>query len=188
MIISIRGPSHGPQMGAICGCVSTSKESYGKYLIQSSCLLLRLVSYLTIRQSCPLNIASRMDQRSIVLFLHLTALSAHAVHDDLAAALGRKAMASSRVTCYLREARLGMPEVTLDSEPSSSHFTSMISTGLSWQPLTKRRAVFTFGRTCPSRARPMRCRLSLKEGSPNRSRSHDVFLHGCPSLCQTLRR
>jgi hypothetical protein len=57
-----------------------------------------------------------MDQSSIVLYLHLKALSAHAIHDDLVATLGPKAVAYSRVTRYLREAKVGTSEVTLDPE------------------------------------------------------------------------
>jgi hypothetical protein len=60
-----------------------------------------------------------MDQRSIVLYLHLKGLSAHAIHDDLGATLGPTAGAYNAVTCYLREAKLGTAEVTLDPEPSS---------------------------------------------------------------------
>jgi hypothetical protein len=55
-----------------------------------------------------------MDQRSIVLYLLLKWLSAHAIHDDLVATLGPKAVAYSMVTRYLREAKLGTAEVTLD--------------------------------------------------------------------------
>jgi hypothetical protein len=62
-----------------------------------------------------------MDQRSIVLYLHLKELSAHTIHDDLVAALGPKAVAYSRVTRYLREAKLGTAEVTLSPEQSSPH-------------------------------------------------------------------
>jgi hypothetical protein len=80
-----------------------------------------------------------MDQRSVVLDLHLKGLSAHAIHEDLVATLGPKAVAYSTVTHHLREAKLGTAEVTLDPEPCSLHLTSMIPTGLSWQPWKKRK-------------------------------------------------
>jgi hypothetical protein len=62
-----------------------------------------------------------MDRRSIVLYLHLKRLSADAIHDDLAATLGLKAVAYSTVTRYLCGAKLGTAEVTLDPEPRSPH-------------------------------------------------------------------
>jgi hypothetical protein len=62
-----------------------------------------------------------MDQRSIVLYLHLKRLSARAMHDDHVATLDPKAVASNTVRCHLREARLGIVAVPLDSEPRSHH-------------------------------------------------------------------
>jgi hypothetical protein len=120
MNISIREPNHGPQMGVIFRSPSTSKQSHRKCLIQSSRLPLRLVFDLTRRQICPCRIVSRMDQRSIVLCLPLKGLSAHAIHDDLAATLGLKAVAYIRVTGSLREPKFGTAEAPLDPEPSSS--------------------------------------------------------------------
>jgi hypothetical protein len=55
----------------------------------------------------------------ITIYLHLKALSVHAIHDDLVATLGPKAMAYSMVTGYLRAAKLGTAELTLDPKPSS---------------------------------------------------------------------
>jgi hypothetical protein len=82
---------------------------------------LRLVSYLTSRQTCPFGIVSGIDQRSIVLYLHLNGLLAHVIHDDLVATLGPKAVTYSTVTGYLRETELGIAEVTLDRESSSPY-------------------------------------------------------------------
>jgi hypothetical protein len=62
-----------------------------------------------------------MDQRSIVLYLHLKRLSAHAIHDDLVATLGLKALAYNTVTRYFREAERSTADVTIDPEPSSPH-------------------------------------------------------------------
>jgi uncharacterized membrane protein len=62
-----------------------------------------------------------MDQRSIVLYLHLKGRSVHVIHGDLVATLGPKAVAYSTVRYYLREAKLSTAEVTLDPEPSSHH-------------------------------------------------------------------
>jgi hypothetical protein len=76
---------------------------------------------LTKPQTCPCSIVSRIDQRSIVLYLHLKGLSAHAIHDDLVATLGPKAVVYSRVTRYRREAKLSTAEVSLDPESSSPH-------------------------------------------------------------------
>jgi hypothetical protein len=63
--------------------------------------------HLTRRQTCLFRIVSRMDQRSIVLYLHLKGLLAHAIHDDLVATLGPTAVAYSTVTRYLREVKFG---------------------------------------------------------------------------------
>jgi hypothetical protein len=60
-----------------------------------------------------------MDKRSIVLYLHLKGLLAHAIHGDLVATLGPKAMAYSTVTRCLGEAKVGTVEVALDPEPGS---------------------------------------------------------------------
>jgi hypothetical protein len=60
-----------------------------------------------------------MDQRSIVLYLHLKGLLAHVIHDDLVSTLDSKAVGYSSVTRYLREAKLVTAEVTLDREASS---------------------------------------------------------------------
>jgi hypothetical protein len=43
------------------------------------------------------------------------------IHDDFVATFGPKAVAYSTVTGYLREAKFGTTEVTLDPEPSSPH-------------------------------------------------------------------
>jgi hypothetical protein len=159
MSISLRESSHGPQMGAILRSPSTSKQSYRKYLIQSSCLPLRLVFCLTGRQTCSSRIVSRMDQRPIVLYLHLKGLLAHAIHDDLVATLDLKAVASSTVRRYLGEAKLGTTEVTLDPERSSPHFTSTIPTERSCQTWKKRKPLFVRVKTCPSHPYPTRYHL-----------------------------
>jgi hypothetical protein len=65
-----------------------------------------------------------MDQRSIVLYLHLKGLSAYAIHDNIVSTLGPKDMAYNTVTPYLREAKLGIAQVTLDREPSPYHLIS----------------------------------------------------------------
>jgi hypothetical protein len=101
IIISIPEPSHGRQMGKIFRSQSIRKQSYRKYWIQSSCLLLKLVVDLTRSQTCPFSLISRMDQRLIVLALHLKGLSVHAIHDDPHAPLGPKTKAYSRVSCDL---------------------------------------------------------------------------------------
>jgi hypothetical protein len=98
MSISIPEPSHGPQMWAIFRSQSTRKQSYRKYLIQSSCLPLKLAFDLTRHQICPFRIVSKMDQRSIIFDLHLKGLSVHAIHDALVATLGLKAVAHNTVT------------------------------------------------------------------------------------------
>jgi hypothetical protein len=151
MGVSTREPGHGPQISAIFGSPSASTQPYRRYLIQSPCLPLRLMFYLTRPHICPFHIVSKMDQRSIVLYLHLKELSARAIHDDTVATLDPKAVASSTVIPYLREAKLGTIDLTLDPEPSSHHLTSTIPTGLSWRPWKKRKAVFVHARTCPSR-------------------------------------
>jgi hypothetical protein len=95
------GARDGPQMREILRSPSTNDQSYRKYLIQSSCLPLRLVSYLITLQTCPFRIVSRGDQRSIVHYLHLKELLAQAIHDDHEATLGPKAVVSSTVRRYL---------------------------------------------------------------------------------------
>jgi hypothetical protein len=60
-----------------------------------------------------------MDQRSIILYLHLNGLSAHVIHDGLAPTLGSEGLAYSTVARYLHEAKPGIAEVTLDRASSS---------------------------------------------------------------------
>jgi hypothetical protein len=62
---------------------------------------------------------STMAQKSMTIHLHLKRLSAQVIHDDRVATLGHKAVAHKTVTSYLREAKLGTAEVTLDPESSS---------------------------------------------------------------------
>jgi hypothetical protein len=57
-----------------------------------------------------------MDQKRIVLHLGLKRLSAHPIHDNLVATFGPRAVAQSTMICYLREVKLGTPEVALDPE------------------------------------------------------------------------
>jgi hypothetical protein len=127
MSISIQGPSHGPQMGTIFRNPRTTKQSYRKYLIQSSYLPLRLVLDLARRQTCPCRIVSKKDQGSIVLYRHLRRLLAHVIHGDLVATVWPKAVPCNTVIGYLYEAKLGTTEVTLDPKPSSP--PSTIPTG-----------------------------------------------------------
>jgi hypothetical protein len=56
----------------------------------------------------------------MILDLDLKELSAHAIHDDLVATLGLKAVAYRTMTCYLPEAKLGTIEVNFEPEPNSS--------------------------------------------------------------------
>jgi hypothetical protein len=180
MSISIWEPSHGPQMWAIFWSPSTRKQLYRKCLIQSSSLLLRLVCCLNRRQTGPCSIISRMDQRSIVLYLHLKGLSAHAIHDDLVATLGPRAVTYSTVTGHLREAKLGTAEVTVDPESRSYHLAWTIPTGLYWQ--LWRKCLFRPCENLP--APPTSYALPSMEGSPNRSGSYDRFFAGCRIVCQ----
>jgi hypothetical protein len=60
-----------------------------------------------------------MNQRLNVRDLDLKGLLAHVILDDLVATLDPKAVTYSPVTRYLREARLGTAEVTLEPESSS---------------------------------------------------------------------
>jgi hypothetical protein len=114
---------------------------------------------LTRRQTYPFRIISMMNQRSIVLYLYLKGLSAHMIHVDLAVTLDPKAVAHSTMTRYLREAKPGTVEVTLD--PEQSHLTSMIPIELSWQPRKRRKAVFVHAKTCPSHLDLTRMRYRL---------------------------
>jgi hypothetical protein len=160
MSISIPEPSHDPQMRAIFRGWSTSKQSSRKYLIQSSYLPLRLVFYLTRRRTCLFGVVFRIGQRSIVLYLLLNGLSDRAIHDDLIATLGPKAVAYNTMTRYLREAKPGTAEITLDLNQVnliSSHLDDYPR--LSWQPWKKRKAVFVRARTCPSHSCSTRYRL-----------------------------
>jgi hypothetical protein len=64
-----------------------------------------------------------MDQRSFVrlLYLHLTGLLAHEIHDDLVATLGLKGVAYSTVMGYLCDIKLDTAKVTRDQEPNPPH-------------------------------------------------------------------
>jgi hypothetical protein len=62
-----------------------------------------------------------MDQKSIVLYLHLNEMSAQTIHDDLVAALEYKAPAYSTVTKYLRPARFDPAKSPRNSDASSAH-------------------------------------------------------------------
>jgi hypothetical protein len=75
-----------------------------------------------------------MDQRSIVLYLHLKVLLANVIHDSLVATLGPKAAAYSTMKRHVREAKLGTAGY-LDS--------------------TGRKAVFVCAEVCPSHPYPM---------------------------------
>jgi hypothetical protein len=155
MSISIADPSHDPQMWEISRSPSTGKQSYRKYLGPTPSPPVMVVLHLTKPQTCPSSIVSRMDERSIVLCLHVKRLSAHEIHDDLVATLSPKAVAYSTVTCYLHEAKFGTTKVTLDLEPSSPHIDDSdqaILAALKENP-------FVRARTCPSHPYPTRYRL-----------------------------
>jgi hypothetical protein len=127
-------PSHRPQTWAIFRSPSINQQSYRKSLIQSSCLPLRLVFDLARHQTCPFRIVSRTDQRSIVLCLHLEGLLAYAIHDDLVAALGPKAMAYNTVTRHLTFMRPSSAPPKLLSTLNQVYLTPTIPTGRSQQP------------------------------------------------------
>jgi hypothetical protein len=125
-----------------------------------------------------------MDHRSSVLYLHLKELCAHAIHDDLVAILGPKAVAYSTVTRYLREAKLGTAEVTLDPEPCSAHLDDSDRAILA--SLEEKKSRF---RPCDNLSEPpISNGLPSIEGSPNRSGSYDVFFAGCRTFRLRLRR
>jgi hypothetical protein len=58
---------------------------------------------------------SSMDQRQIVVFLHLKGLSAKDVHTELVELLASDAIACSTVTKYMRN------DVILQNEPEAEH-------------------------------------------------------------------
>jgi hypothetical protein len=183
MSISIREPSHGSQMWTLFRSQSTSIQTCRKYLIQSSCLLWRLVLELTRRQTRLFGIVSRMDQRSIVLDLHLNGLSAHAIHDDLVATLGCKALAYSPAIHYFTFVRLSSAAPKSLSTLNLVHLTSTIPTELFWQAWKKRHF-----RPCENVPEPaISYPLPSLEGSRNSSGSYDVFFAGCRTFCQMLR-
>jgi hypothetical protein len=64
-----------------------------------------------------------MDQKSIVLDLHLKGkgISTQAIHNNLIATLGYKALAHSTVTKYLRTARFDPAKDHRNSDPNSPH-------------------------------------------------------------------
>jgi hypothetical protein len=61
-----------------------------------------------------------MNSRSIVLDLHLKGLSVHAIHEELVASLGPRAMAYNTAMPYLGEVRLGITEISPDPQSSSA--------------------------------------------------------------------
>jgi hypothetical protein len=69
-----------------------------------------------------------MDQKSIVLYFPSPPegdlISAQAIHDDLVATLGDKALACSTVTKYLRRARFDPAKDSLNSAASSPHLAN----------------------------------------------------------------
>jgi hypothetical protein len=62
---------------------------------------------------------SKMDQRSVVLDLHLKRLSAHVVHDALLSRLSSKAVTNNTGMRYLHRAKLSTADVTLDVQSDS---------------------------------------------------------------------
>jgi hypothetical protein len=56
-----------------------------------------------------------------MLYFHLNEMSIQAIHDDLVATLGYKALAYSMVTKYLRTARFDPATNPLNSDASSPH-------------------------------------------------------------------
>jgi hypothetical protein len=102
-----------------------------------------------------------MNERSIVLYLHLKGLLTHAIHDDIVATLVPNAVAYSTVARYLRKAKLGTDEVTLDPESRSPHLISPRRFGPgSLGSLGRRRKVVSVrARTYLSHPYPTRYRL-----------------------------
>jgi hypothetical protein len=119
-----------------------------------------------------------MDQSSIVLYLHLKRLSVHAIHDDLVAILGPKAVAYSTVTRCLRGAKLSIAEVTLDPEPSSprlNDFNQCISAALE--------AKKSHFRPCENLTKqPISHELPCIERSLDHSGPYDVFFARCRTV------
>jgi hypothetical protein len=153
-------------------------------LNESSCVSWRPVSDPTRRQTCPFRVVSRMDQRSIILYLHLKGLSAHAVHDDLVAAHGPKAVAYGTRRRHLCEAKLGTAEVTLGPEPSSPHLDDCDLAILAAPEEKKSRF-----RPCENLPEPPKSQAQRCLGdSPNRSGSRDVFFTGFRTFDQGPRR
>jgi hypothetical protein len=60
-----------------------------------------------------------MDQKSIVLYLHLKEMSAQTIHDDLVATLGYKTLGYSKIMKYLHRARFDPAKNPPDSDASS---------------------------------------------------------------------
>jgi hypothetical protein len=125
-----------------------------------------------------------MDQRSIVLCLHLKRLLAHAIHDNLVATLDLKVVAYGTVTRHLREAKAGIAKVILDPESSSPYLDHSDRAIL--EALEEKTSRF---RPCENLPEPpISHKVSSIEGWPNRSGSYDLFFTGCRTFCQTLRR
>jgi hypothetical protein len=123
-----------------------------------------------------------MDQRSIALYLHLKGLSARAIHDDHVATLGPKTVAYRRVTRYLREAKVGTAEVTIDPEPSSPHIEDSDRAILA--ALEEKKGLF---RPCENLPEPpISHELPSIEGSLDHLGLYDIVFAGCRTFCQTL--
>jgi hypothetical protein len=61
-----------------------------------------------------------MDQKAIVLYLHMRGMSLDAIHEDLMRVLGENAMAYSTVTKYVRSEKFPPKNDGLPSEPISA--------------------------------------------------------------------
>jgi hypothetical protein len=120
-----------------------------------------------------------MDQRSIVFCPHLNGPSAHVIHDDLVATFDPKAVSYNIVTRYLREAKLGTAEVTLDHGASSPCLDNSGRAILAVLEEKKRRVHprETWPEPSLSQGPPSMERL------PNRSDSYDRFLADYRPVC-----
>jgi hypothetical protein len=69
----------------------------------------------------PMSQSRRIDQRSMAFYLHLKAMSAQVISDDLVVTLGAEALAYSPVMKYLRKAQFDPTKVPSNSHASSPH-------------------------------------------------------------------
>jgi hypothetical protein len=93
-------------------------------------------------------------------------------------------VAYSTVTRSLREAKLGTVEVILDPDPSSPRVNNYDRAILAARDEKKGHFRAFKNLTDP----PISHTLLSMEGSPNGSGSSDIFVAGCGTFCQTLRK